>query len=675
VLPLPEWNVEGLRDALGTPVSPQLRTFAAWLNAGLSALNVLGGFVKAVVRCAPTKAQRSVMQMALRKAGRLLRRLVSCEMPDGAVCMTALLGDASTRTTTAVPLSAGSVDVHPRCGGVDVQRILPQELLDVVTNPKRLFTDVTPDIARIPALRGDDRMAYLKYVKLELAAGKVELTPCIQGGGSIFGVSKSGGRVRPVWNGTRVSEASLKPPKPQYLTGPAALTRLETVPCKPFFFSKRDGRSMFDQLLAPECCRPYFGQPSFKVGEYLDLVGGTLAQLQMHWRGEGRLSRSSVVFPVSRVWPMGMSWSSAICQQQTLSCCRTAGFDDSCFLADDVRPRVTPVAVAAATDDVGIFSSVSRAHSIELAQRLDRAFESANVEKNGEKDVDGSLNGTMVGIELIDGLHLGPERQRALRYLSGTLEFLNTGFCAPVQLARLLGQPHWHYQLCRPLYSILKDVYAITRLEQQDVAIPLPPGVLGELILTLATFYWLDFDLTSPWDPDVLASDASAAYGFGLSKTTLGTHGAGELGRRAADEDIFVRMAAVARGDEPEKPRCGTAVRLPVLRRDFKTLLSTRAHFAEHSGGLEAGGVHLLVRWLARNAVHHGRRHVALIDAQAVQGALRCGRSSAPTLFRHMRRLAATVVSAGLIMTYVYCPSESNPADAPSRGKVRRTMQ
>ena len=111
----------------------------------------------------------------------------------------------------------------------------------------------------------------------------MELVADVRGGGGIFGVPKSEGRVRPVWNGTRVSEAALAPPKPEHLTGVAALTKLETEPSKPFYFSKRDGRSMFDQLRAPACCRPFFGQPAFKVGDYMDEVGGTLVGDRHTW--------------------------------------------------------------------------------------------------------------------------------------------------------------------------------------------------------------------------------------------------------------------------------------------------------------------------------------------------------------------------------------------------------
>ena len=59
-----------------------------------------------------------------------------------------------------------------------------------------------------------------------------------------------------------------------------------------------------------------------------------------------------------------------------------------------------------------------------------------------------------------------------------------------------------------------------------------------------------------------------------------------------------------------------------------------------------------------------------LIDAMAVQGALSKGRSSALSLRREVRRIAALTLAGGLVVSYLYVPSEFNPADDPSRGWV-----
>ena len=56
------------------------------------------------------------------------------------------------------------------------------------------------------------------------------------------------------------------------------------------------------------------------------------------------------------------------------------------------------------------------------------------------------------------------------------------------------------------------------------------------------------------------------------------------------------------------------------------------------------------------------------MDAQAVRGALQKGRSSAGTLRHPIAQAGAIMLACNLRLRFAYLPSESNPADAPSRG-------
>jgi hypothetical protein len=71
---------------------------------------------------------------------------------------------------------------------------------------------------------------------------------------------------------------------------------------------------------------------------------------------------------------------------------------------------------------------------------------------------------------------------------------------------------------------------------------------------------------------------------------------------------------------------------------------------------------------LSRSPHLHSRRGAFLVDAQAVIGALRKGRSSAPTLMHPIRRVAALCLACDWTWRFHYVPSESNAADWPSRG-------
>ena len=104
----------------------------------------------------------------------------------------------------------------------------------------------------------------------------------------------------------------------------------------------------------------------------------------------------------------------------------------------------------------------------------------------------------------------------------------------------------------------------------------------------------------------------------------------------------------------------------------FSTVLSSPACHAAHSGSLEAVAVGLALRWVLRSSGRHSKRTLLLVDARAVIGAAAKRRSSAPTIRRDIMRIAALTLAGDLHVHLAYIPSEENPADAPSRGFVRR---
>ena len=103
--------------------------------------------------------------------------------------------------------------------------------------------------------------------------------------------------------------------------------------------------------------------------------------------------------------------------------------------------------------------------------------------------------------------------------------------------------------------------------------------------------------------------------------------------------------------------------------------LSVRHLHKAHAGSLEATGLQLLLRWLVRSRRRHGHRVVALVDAKAILCAAAKGRTSALSIKRDIRRIAALTIAGNLHMHYVYVPSEDNPADAPSRGVIRKVTK
>lgn len=89
---------------------------------------------------------------------------------------------------------------------------------------------------------------------------------------------------------------------------------------------------------------------------------------------------------------------------------------------------------------------------------------------------------------------------------------------------------------------------------------------------------------------------------------------------------------------------------------------------AEHINALEAHAAVLAVEWAAAHPIN-GQRLVILSDSAVVIGALKKGRSSSPALALPCRRFAAVIIAHDLHPIFIHVPSESNPADGPSRGR------
>jgi len=541
----------------------------------------------------------------------------------------------------------------------------------LLQQPQLLFPNVDASFAHFPSVGPAERDDYTDFVIKQLRANRVKLFSKIRAGGAVFGRRKPSGRIRALWNGKRISEAVLPPPKPPHLASPTALLALQTTADKPFLFSKRDGQVMFDQLRLPSALRPYLAQPAVSVADLVSRGGFTRDELWSYIDDLDGGALPERLWPASTVWCMGFAWSSYVCQATTLTACRRGGIDDDLFLADDKLPPTSCTdGVAVATDDIGLLTSRGADAAVDLAAGVGRGLAAIGVVQNADKAVTAVRNGTIIGLDLDEGFWLAPSRDKLLRWTAAVVALLGRPQCSPRQLSALLGQPRWHFQLNRPLYALFLDVYDFARAEPLHVPRTLPPSCRAELLAALMLSPWTEADLTRPWATTLLATDASPSFGFGLSARSVTPHQSREVGRQACSVDAVVRFDLAA-SDEPEKVRLGTEYRLPFPMGSFRTVLSARTRFGGHAGHLEATGVNLAAKHIARRPALHQTRIPRLIDAQAVLNAFRKGRSSAGTIRYVVRRTAMYFILSDVLMTFLYVPSESNPADAPSRGRAR----
>eukprot|EP00928_Gymnodinium_smaydae_P061722 TRINITY_DN45745_c0_g1_i1.p1 TRINITY_DN45745_c0_g1~~TRINITY_DN45745_c0_g1_i1.p1 ORF type:complete len:1002 (+),score=67.19 TRINITY_DN45745_c0_g1_i1:59-3064(+) len=657
----------------------ETNAFVQAVNMTLRAINVLHGTCLADSVAAPTSAQRSVHTIAVLKLARMRHRLLTasfCTSPGAALLK--VIGDSlglcpDVDAPCQTHITAEAFDLLEKSGGVDPSKHLPSNVRQRLCSDPGIFASASTGLRSYPGVRASDMVEYCKLVALQIKSEKVCLLSDVKGGGTIFAVGKKGSsKKREVWHGGRVSLAAERPLKPPHLACPSALVDLETAANAPFMMSKRDGRCLFDQLSCPTNLVPYFGRPPIYLRDLMKTSGLTWTEVKAAYRGKAPLHSGLLVFPASLVWPMGFSWSSYIAQSTMIAVCRSAGLDESAMLAPDLPiPKRMDECFSLATDDVIHFATVRNTATSRM-RRLDRAFASNHVLRHPDKDINAVTSGTCLGLDLDDGIYLAPSASSLGNLLTCCMHIIgsDTYFCMqPKQLASIVGLVQWFCLLNRPLFSSLWAVYEFCKRLPDYRAQVVPQEIKDELLLVVFLSPYFEADLTRTWQTDLLASDASPAYGFGLSAANVGAQAVRNLAVHAQRSACHVRFSDDEAG---EVPRAGLQHRLSLRKSAFRTLLSVKATYKAHSGSLEAAAATLLLRWLTRSPERHRKRTAALVDATAVLHALSKGRSSAPTIRTEIARAGSIAVASDLLVRWIYVPSESNPADGPSRGIVSK---
>ena len=213
--------------------------------------------------------------------------------------------------------------------------------------------------------------------------------------------------------------------------------------------------------------------------------------------------------------------------------------------------------------------------------------------------------------------------------------------------------------------------YGSARQEPPHDARDVPQACISELFLFAVLSPLLVADLERDFCTTLVTSDASPSYGFGVSVRETDPAVIKHLATLSEDHGDYLRLT-LEEGDEREKERRGTPVRLPFAQADFVDILNIKAKHISHAGAMEAEAVLLAIKWVIRSSSRFATRLVLGVDAKAVLHAIMKGRSSAPSLTRIIKAIAAHCLAANLLVHPIYIPSESNPADGPSRGVRKR---
>ncbi len=104
-------------------------------------------------------------------------------------------------------------------------------------------------------------------------------------------------------------------------------------------------------------------------------------------------------------------------------CVRAAGFGPNDFLTEEgALVRDSDMGVSVATDDVLHYFRGSREDVARLSEvppsPLERVFKERGIKMNSEKSFDLKTSATCLGVEVVDGTHLGPRGRLAQTMLA-----------------------------------------------------------------------------------------------------------------------------------------------------------------------------------------------------------------------------------------------------------------
>ena len=673
LLPLPKLLAWPSRVATGTL---RLDTCLNTANLCIAALNSLEQGLKPfavpeTLTARPTLAQSSAQLHVANRVVRFLTRL-NAEMGDKLPWRGSFSDDEAAGVNNCQDIRADAVDLPVAAATCEPLAVIAPGLASQIADSSSIFPkDHVHCSDSFAEVSQGKRLQYALLTVRELQCGKLRLRQNARAVANVFAAAKPHGRQRKIWDGSQISSMATSPPKPRRLANPSCFLELEVRATETLLFSKRDASTFFDVLKVPAGLQQWFAQPALTVNELM-AAGMSFDQIEALCDDAETLCGATSLYPTHVVWPMGFSWSSAIAQDTTVATCLQAGIDESSILCPDHDPPADQdELVLVATDDTVLFHR-DRHKGESTLRNLDAAFVANGIPRNRRKDVSLAGSITALGCDLSNNPPIAePAAARFCKAVCKTLDVLHAEVATPRGLHGLLGVWEWFALLQRGFYSIYSEVYKFVQRTPEWRRTKVPEAVLNELLTTLLLSPLLAVGLDRLPLDTLVATDACPDFGFGVCTSHCAPQDASKVCRMAERRGDFVRLTTLP-GDPVELSRSGKPRRLKLTQRNFPTVVSKRAKWRAHAGVLEVHGYLLGLKWAARSPKRHHRKVAFLVDAKAVVGAAAKGRSSAHAFLKVLRSAAAYALSADILPRIIYIPSESNPADGPSRGKRKR---
>ena len=517
------------------------------------------------------------------------------------------------------------------------------------------------EVAAIPVVVGVETGQYgpvmLKTAEAGIVTFQDEEPKVVNG---LFGVFKTDKQVRLIID-LRRGNLYFRGSEDLELLNPTYLVEV-ILEGEKMFVGKTDISNFFHRVQVPAWMSQYFGLPRV-LSDEVGLAG------PQRW-----------VFPVVRSLPMGFIRSVEIAQALHDRLVLPA-LPARCVSLTAKGPKRLTADQDLHTgyiDDDGA-ASVQVRPCAEVLTAVKGALGPAGLPHKPSKDVIPGAQevAELMGIDVHEKGFLLPGAEKLVRVMNASAYVCSSKRCSSEVMGRIVGLWVWFLLLNRCLLSVLDKVYDFIAADLPIRAVP--KEVRRELRMLIDLAPDLVVDLRRLPGTVAVATDASP-HGQGVCYAQLPKGAYDPMAvhalRRGWRTQHDGRSVDTALPDElPHDSRFPPVLHDFVRTSDWRTSVSQRwKHRGEHITLGEGRAVLSGIRWLARQPRHHGTRVPFFIDSQACLGALAKGRSSSRKLNRICRRVAAYVCAARLKVSWLWVPTDHNPADAPSRHFRRPLM-
>ena len=549
---------------------------------------------------------------------------------------------------------AANVSLPQVAGTANLLDIVPAALAATYTQPLSLHRpahEVKP--ARRAFLCAPDQ--YRLLLKRMHHGGMLSYTTtpmCVNG---LFGVAKDGDAIRLIID-CRPVNALLVPSPHVSLPTPDLIAKFHVPLDQPLFAAKVDLSDYYHRIKMPVAWHPYFALPVVRAGDIGSDIG---------------YDNDTMVYPCITTLPMGFSHAVYLAQaaHEHLIDTRVPLLPSR----DRVRPPSSLDSGQAADylidrtrhsvyiDDLNIYG-IDRNAMLAAQQQYCTVMTAAGLPPKPSKVVAPTSSGLeCLGVTVNgDTGEVGVSVPKLHRLRQDTLSLLRCGTATGDDVSRLVGRWTWCMLVRRPSLSIFSAVYRFIMITRHRQHV-LWPSVKRELHTAAMLAPLLYASIKVPFMPKFIASDASE-FAQGVVAASI-------------NHSTCVAISSSA---------CSPGVAMPsllssaVASSNWRTIVSSPWQQPEHINSLVVRAALTSIRWslsLPSSVQHrshpvtgwHGQRLLLGCDSSAALGSINKGRSSAHSLLRPLRTIAALLLASGVQLSVVWLPSAANPADAASR--------